>query len=100
MAMGVRASCPSYWTTGRPHLINEGEFPDSFTVNGQTFSFIVITPQFDGTPSETDIDAVIRYALNNYNVDVHRVYLTGLSEGEGMTAAYAGYSSSFAGKPS
>src|SRR5450755_811541 len=31
---------------GPPKLINNGTFPTSFTVNGQTFTFIVIAPQF------------------------------------------------------
>ncbi len=83
---------------GTPHLISLGTFPASFTVDGQTFSYIVITPQFITTPSETDVDAVIEYALSNYRVDVHRVYLTGLSEGGAVTFAYAGFSSAFANK--
>ena len=83
---------------GLPEYIKNGQFPNSFTVNGQTYSFIVIIPQFGTTPSETQVDAVIQYALNNYNVDAHRIYLTGISDGGGVTAAYPGYSTAFANK--
>jgi len=83
---------------GPAHLMSIGEFPASFTVNGTTFSFIVITPQFVNTPSETDVDAIIQYALSNYKVDANRIYLTGLSEGGGATWAYPGYSLAFADK--
>src|ERR1700733_14390928 len=31
---------------GPPFLISQGNFPETFTVNGNTLSFIVISPQF------------------------------------------------------
>ena len=72
-----------------PDLISQGKFPTSFTVNGQTFSFIVISPQFSAWPQDADVDAMITYALANYRVDTNRVYLTGLSMGGSAVWSYA-----------
>jgi poly(3-hydroxybutyrate) depolymerase len=72
-----------------PDLISEGLFPTSFTVNGQTFSFIVISPQFVVWPQDTDVANVINYSLAHYNVDTNRVYLTGLSMGGSAVWSYA-----------
>ena len=74
---------------GPPQLISQGKFPSSFTVNGQTFSFIVISPQFISSPSDSDVSAVIKYAIAHYRVDTGRIYLTGLSMGGGATWGYA-----------
>lgn len=73
-----------------PRLINQGNFPSSFTVNGQTHRFIVISPQFVAWPSPSNIDAILDYVVENYNVDVTRIYMTGLSMGGGITWEYAG----------
>ena len=75
---------------GPPQLINQGRFPSSFTVNGQAFSFIVISPQFIGTPTDSDVSYVIEYAMTHYRVDTGRIYLTGLSMGGSATWGYAG----------
>ena len=72
-----------------PDLISEGLFPTSFTVNGQTFSFIVISPQFVAWPTDADVGDVIDYAIANYRVDTNRVYLTGLSMGGSAVWSYA-----------
>jgi len=72
-----------------PDLIANGQFPTSFTVKGQTFSFIVISPQFVAWPSDDDVDAVINYAIAHYRVDTNRVYLTGLSMGGSAVWSYA-----------
>lgn len=72
-----------------PDLISQGKFPTSFTVNGKTFSFIVISPQFIGWPQDADVDAMINYAIANYRVDTTRVYLTGLSMGGSAVWSYA-----------
>lgn len=79
---------------GPPKLINQGKFPTSFTVNGKTHKFIVISPQFKDWPTRADINNVINYALLNYKVNVNKIYLTGLSMGGGVTWEYAGHSSS------
>jgi pimeloyl-ACP methyl ester carboxylesterase len=76
--------------SGPPRVMSLGEFPDSFTVNGKSFGFIVITPQFYQQPSVSDIDSVIDFCITTYRVDLSRIYLTGLSMGGGMTWDYAG----------
>jgi pimeloyl-ACP methyl ester carboxylesterase len=81
-----------------PQRIAWGQFPTSFTVNGQTHKFIVISPQFRNWPSPGDIDATISYAIQNYKVNPSRIYVTGLSMGGGATWEYAGYSSAYANR--
>lgn len=75
---------------GPPKLINQGIFPTSFAVKGQTFKFIVLSPQFTVWPDDINIDDIINYAIKNYNVDSSRIYLTGLSMGGGVVWQYAG----------
>ncbi|HVS98607.1 MAG TPA: T9SS type A sorting domain-containing protein [Puia sp.] len=75
---------------GVPQVINQGKFPSSFTVNGQTFSFIVISPQFIAAPTDSDVSYVIEYAVSHYRVDTGRIYLTGMSMGGSATWGYAG----------
>ena len=72
-----------------PRLINQGQFPQTFSSNGQTFSFIVISPQFKAWPSGSDVNDVINYAIKNYKVDTTRIYVTGLSMGGGATWDFA-----------
>jgi predicted peptidase len=79
-------------------LINYGLWPNSFTVNGQTHKFIVISPQFVDWPSSWDIDGIINYCVQNYKVNVNRIYLTGLSMGGGVTWNYASENSTFANR--
>ncbi|MGZ8543807.1 MAG: PKD domain-containing protein, partial [Flavisolibacter sp.] len=79
---------------GPPKLISQGKFPVSFTVNGQTHKFIVISPQFKSWPSSADVNNVINYAITNYKINTNKIYLTGLSMGGGVTWEYAGYKSS------
>ncbi len=67
---------------GPPKLINQGTFPATFTVNGNTYSFIVICPQMKGPPPNIrDLDSIVNYCFKNYRVDTNRVYFTGLSRG-------------------
>ena len=77
---------------GIASLISAGGFPSSFTVNSNTHRFIVICPQFTNNgsiwPSAYDLGAVVNYALNNYKVDLNRVYLAGLSMGAGVIFNY------------
>jgi dienelactone hydrolase len=89
---GSTSQLPLVLKNGIPKLINAGTFPVSFTVNGQIFKFIVITPQFIKNPYPTaaDVDTVISYAVSRYRVDKKRIYVTGLSYGGGLTWAYGG----------
>ena len=83
-------SLPRLLYHGLPKVINQGQFPASFNVNGQSHKFIVLSPQFIGWPSPPDINQIIDYALANYKVDANRIYLTGLSMGGGTIWEYAG----------
>lgn len=75
---------------GPPKLISQGIFPNSFSVKGQTFKFIVLSPQFTIWPDDINIDDIINYAIKNYDIDTSRIYLTGLSMGGGVVWQYAG----------
>lgn len=72
-----------------PNLLDKKRFPNSFTVDGNQFSFVILTPQFKVWPKPADVDTLIRYALENYRIDTHRLYLAGLSMGGGATWEYA-----------
>lgn len=75
---------------GGPHLyLQRGTFPPSFTVNGENFSFIFMTPQYKVWPSADDINDVINYAISKYRIDVSRIYLMGFSMGGGLCWDYA-----------
>ena len=70
---------------GLPYHIKGGTFPEKFLVNGQYYSFIVITPQFRVRPSAANVQSVVDYAKSHYRVDGARVYVGGLSMGGGST---------------
>ncbi|MGX5819041.1 PKD domain-containing protein [Chitinophaga lutea] len=70
---------------GLPRFINEGKFPNAFTVNGQQYSFIVISPQFKNWPNAVDCKKLIDYLSTQLRIDMDRVYITGLSMGGGVT---------------
>jgi predicted peptidase len=72
-----------------PKLLNQHTFPANFTVNGSSYSFIVINPQFKEWPQPADVNAMIDYAVANYRVDQSRIYVAGLSMGGGNTWDYA-----------
>lgn len=77
--------------------IKNKTFPVKFTVNGQDFSFIVISPQFKAWPAPTDVEAVVAYAKKNLRIDTTRIYVIGLSMGGGATWEYgAAYASGIA----
>lgn len=70
---------------GLPRLINRNKFPADFEVNGQHFSFVVISPQFKKWPTNSDVKSVLDYAVKNFRIDTSRIYVTGLSMGGGVT---------------
>jgi dienelactone hydrolase len=90
---------PRLLKVGLTRQINIG-FPSSFTVNGQTFKFIIIAPQFTIMPQKADainsIAKILSYVSQHYKVDPSRIYLTGLSKGGGFTLEYAGSSNAAA----
>lgn len=90
---GTTAEIVDRVTFNRPtRLIRYGEWPGSFTVNGQVFKFIVITPQFYQNVglNVSDVEDCRTYILNNYKADADRFYLTGNSVGGGLNWVYSG----------
>jgi len=89
---------------GPAKLIYDGTFPSSFTVDGQTFRFIIITPQqsatvfVNGGKAPNDYDELIEYCKSHYRVDTDRIYLTGISMGGTNLWHYLGYSGTYAKK--
>jgi dienelactone hydrolase len=97
---GSSSQLPLVLKNGVPKLIKEGTFPKSFTSNGLTHKFIVITPQFlkGSSPTAADMNAVLTYITSHYKVNTKRVYITGLSYGGGLSFAYPGGSSTYASR--
>lgn len=87
---GDTVQLPWVLTEGLPELIDQGGFPASFTVNGQIFRFIVLSPHFKEWPTPAQVEQVINYAISHYRVNKSRIYLTGISMGGGVTLDYAG----------
>lgn len=87
---GNASALPAVLRNGPPKLISQGKFPASFTVNGKTFRFIVISPQFAKWPKREEVYQMIGYLKSHYKVDPSRIYLTGLSMGGGVAWEYAG----------
>jgi Secretion system C-terminal sorting domain len=86
---GSTSQLPKVLSHSTPRQTEDGIFPTSFYVNGETFKYIVISPQFINTPSTNDVNDVINYCINKYKVNVKRIYLTGLSMGGGAIWRYA-----------
>jgi poly(3-hydroxybutyrate) depolymerase/uncharacterized protein (DUF2141 family) len=64
----------------------------TFTYNGQSETFLVLSPQLQGgswTWPTFYVAEMIKYAKQNLRVDTNRIYLTGLSLGGGGTWKYA-----------
>lgn len=76
---------PKMLRAGLPRLINKKGLPPSFQVNGEHFSFIVISPQFKQRPSNDEVNKLLKYMISRYRVDTSRIYVTGLSLGGGVT---------------
>src|SRR5215218_4388723 len=93
---GSQEELPRILRHGPPKMINNHTFPNSFTVNGQTSSFIIISPQFRKNYRDADVVAsLIDYCISKYRVDESRIYLTGLSMGGGISWIYAGKSATY-----
>jgi predicted esterase len=92
---GSPSQLPSVLVNGPPMKIKNGTFPDPVTVNGQSYNFIVISPQLNTWPvwgdEQTAVNDIINYAIAHYRVDTSRMYLTGLSMGGGIAWEYASY---------
>lgn len=87
---GSSAALDKVANNGIPRLIRDNKFPAGFTVNNQTFSFIVVSPQFKSWPTSNNIVALIDHLkTQGIRFDPKRVYVTGLSMGGGATWAAA-----------
>jgi predicted esterase len=67
----------------------------TFTWNGKTETFLVLSPQLDGKYGSWQnfyVEEMINYAKRNLSIDENRIFLTGLSLGGGGTWSYAGAS--------
>lgn len=59
------------------------------TVNGQTYTYIALTFNYEGGAGTADIVGMINYAIATYpKVDRSRIYLAGLSRGSSMIMDY------------
>src|SRR5580692_2850526 len=90
---GAGESCPplsniynSSEAGGPAYYIENGGWPDSF-VNPLTkipSQFIVLSPQSncnEWSTSGLSLETIIAYMVKTYNIDINRIYLTGLSAG-------------------
>jgi len=72
-----------------PKLLNTQKFPASFASGNDSFSFIVLSPQFKTKPTARQLNGMYNYAIKKYRVDTTRMYLTGLSMGGTLVYDYA-----------
>jgi len=64
-------------------------FPSSVTTNGQTYQFILISPQLTYFgDANACVNSFITYLSSRYRVDISRVYLTGISAGANLIDSY------------
>jgi len=101
---GSAAALPAVLRNGPPMQINQevnygkdANFPDPVVVNGKSFEFIVVSPQFNQWPTWAGevqaMNDMINYCIANYRVDASKIYMTGLSMGGGITWDCAGSTS-------
>ncbi|HTI08081.1 MAG TPA: T9SS type A sorting domain-containing protein [Puia sp.] len=107
---GSPASLPAVLRNGPPMQINQqinnnvdAHFPDPVVVGGQSFEFIVLSPQMiiqpaQNGPEQQMVDDIINYAIAHYRVDASKINLTGLSMGGGIAIEYPGQSADLYGK--
>lgn len=81
-------------TNTPPYRSWRGWLPNQFTINTQTFEYILITPQYIEEPytyktDVRDVNDVLNYCLSHYRVDMKRIYLTGQSGGAASVMIYA-----------
>jgi hypothetical protein len=100
---GSTTDLQKLYANGPPKYVNDGSFPTSFTVNGQTHKFIIFTPQitlqyWQRYPTALEINQMIDYAVNRYRVNTSRIYLMGISSGAGVVWNYASSSPTYANK--
>ena len=74
-------------------VVSDNRLPATFTVEGDQFSFIVASPQYQEQPEEEDVVNFVEHISSKYRITSNRIYLSGLSLGARITtlvaAAYA-----------
>src|SRR5947209_14037240 len=87
---------------GYPHeQARQGIWPDTFALNGKTYQFLIITPQFvtnmgQRLPTFSEINDVISYSIAHYRIDTSRIYLMGQSQGGGLVWDYTSADAKYA----
>lgn len=83
-----------------PYLIEQDRWPKTMTtVGGQSYPFITLSPQFtEWTFAEIALGEFIQYAIENYRVNVDRIYLVGASKGAEIIQNYVGFNAHNANK--
>ncbi|MEX6687502.1 right-handed parallel beta-helix repeat-containing protein [Danxiaibacter flavus] len=99
LGSGSQADLKKVLKWGPTKLIANGSWPKTFTVNGESFTPIVISPQYRNTSrSLDDYKALMAYVLKKYRIDESRIYMTGLSHGGGTAIYYPSISDDGANK--
>ncbi len=82
-----------------------GSWVDEYTVGGQSFRFVIVTPQFirdmiTAAPTPQEMNAIVDYAISSHpgRIDTTRIYLFGQSQGAGFVWDYPAYSSFYANR--
>ncbi len=81
--------------TGPPNLISEDKWPITATASNAASTagdaFVVLSMQNDsGCPTADKVNDFMRWAINEYEIDITRIYLSGYSCGGGGVWNYIG----------
>ncbi|HEU4608541.1 MAG TPA: PKD domain-containing protein, partial [Chitinophagaceae bacterium] len=100
---GSLADLQKLLNNGPPRYISQGSFPSSFTVNGQTHRFIIITPQWKpkpgwAEPTAEEVNSLIDFCVRTYRVNTNKIYITGISSGGGPVWEYASANATYANR--
>ena len=81
--------------TGLPNLISEDKWPITATASNAASTagdaFVVLSMQNDsGCPTADKVNDFMRWAINEYDIDIKRIYLSGYSCGGGGVWNYIG----------
>lgn len=87
---GANAKLSSILELGVSKLLQQQQFPASFTVKGQASSFIVAAPQFTQWATAQDLNAFIDHLVETYRIDASRIYVAGLNMGGALAWEFAG----------
>lgn len=70
-------------------FIVEKKLSPNFSVNGQNYSFIILSPQYSKQPTPEEVISFMEHAKQTYRIDTTRIYLSGLSIGGVVTTEVA-----------